>query len=183
MSCLGLPCHPILVHLPLGIAFCLPLLFALAWLWRGANEERRGLWTLALVLLGLGAIGAGLAIWSGEAERARVESIAPAEALERHVEAAWTTLFAFCTLLVLALLARRASWQRLLQPAVVLGSLLCLIVALRSGASGGALVFQHGVHRAYSRSDSGAAPGEGGTHNSSSSTNRVRARDSSAAPP
>ena len=84
----GLPLHPALVHLPLGLAFVMPFLaLILAWaLWTGRAPRRT--WAIVVALQAVLLAGGLLALRTGEAQEDRVEPIVGETALGRHESAA-----------------------------------------------------------------------------------------------
>jgi uncharacterized membrane protein len=155
----NLPLHPAIVHLPLGLAFVIPLLalgltFAM---WRGWLPGRT--WIL---LVGLQAVllgGGLLAMNSGEREEERVERVISESPIEAHEEAA--EQFVWATGIVLALAAaglllpeRRRRHAAL---AVTAGSLVVAALAIRTGHAGGELVYAHGAASAYVDAGPGTA--------------------------
>jgi uncharacterized membrane protein len=148
------PLHPALVHIPLGLAFLLPLLsLGFGWaLWTGRCRPRA--W-LTIVLLQALLLGAGwLAMNAGEREEDRVEALVPKAAIEAHEEHAdqfmWLTGMTL-GLGVLVLVARRPLPARALTVATVLGTFLVAGAAVRVGHSGGQLVYVHNAGAAYSQ--------------------------------
>ncbi len=124
------PLHPALVHLPLGLAFVLPVLsLGFSWaLWKGHVRPRA--W-LAIVLLQGVLLGGGLlAMKTGQGEEKRVESIVPEPALERHEELAEQFLWATgITLLpaALVLILHRPGAVRALTGMTVVGTMLVAV--------------------------------------------------------
>jgi uncharacterized membrane protein len=148
----SLPLHPAIVHLPLGLAFLMPLLAAgFAWaLWRGRARSRA--W-LAIVALQAILLGAGLvAMNTGEREEDRVERIVPEAAMERHEEYAEQFVWATGLTLGLAALAfafARPDIRRGLTLATVAGTVVVMGAAVRVGHAGGELVYVHNAGAAY----------------------------------
>ena len=147
------PLHPKLVHLPLGLAMFLPLLFAMllvairrAWLPAKA-------WWLAVVgaaLLGLGTLAATR---SGEADAEWVEPVVGEALVEAHEQAGEQLLVAAAVTLLLAAMAafaRRRQGAGRLQALATLGAIVTLVMAIRAGSLGGQLVYEHGAASAFS---------------------------------
>jgi uncharacterized membrane protein len=151
------PVHPALVHVPLGLAFVIPLVvLGLAWaLWSGLLPRRA--WSVAVVLQALLLGGALVALRTGEADEDRVERIVGEAALERHELAAKQFVFAAGAALVLGfaplLLRGRALGAAVV--ATALASAAVAGLAIRVGHAGGQLVYVHGAASAYA----GAPPG------------------------
>jgi hypothetical protein len=154
----SLPLHPAIVHLPLGLAFLMPLLAAgfARVLWRGRARSRA--W-LAIVALQAILLGAGLvAMNTGEREEDRVEPIVPEAAMDRHEEYAEQFVWATGLTLGVAALAfafARPGVRRGLTLATVAGTVLVAGAAIRVGHAGGELVYVHNAGAAYG---SAAAP-------------------------
>lgn len=148
----SLPLHPAIVHLPLGLAFIMPLLaLGFGWaLWTGRVRPRG--W-VALVALQALLLGAGLAAMNtGEAEEDRVEATVPHAALEQHEEFAeqfvWATGLTL-GLMALVLVARRSSLVKPLTLAAIAGTIVVTALAIRVGRAGGELVYVHNAGAAY----------------------------------
>ncbi|MGZ8781273.1 MAG: hypothetical protein ACXW31_15245 [Thermoanaerobaculia bacterium] len=158
----SLPLHPAIVHLPLGLAFVMPLLaIGFAWaLWKGRIQPRAWATLVALqaVLLGAGLV----AMNTGEREEDRVAAVVPQPALEQHEVLAEQFVWAAGgTLLIaaLGLVFRRPAAGRTLMTATVLGTVFVAASAVRVGHAGGQLVYKHNAGAAYSvRGQRSAAP-------------------------
>lgn len=153
--------HPAIVHLPLGVAIVMPLLFAaLTWaLWTG-RLGRRGFLLGALLQAAILA-GGLVALRTGGADEERVESVVPEAAIERHEQLAQVFTGAAGLTLLLALGAasfpERAARKLALAATVASVGVLGLGVAV--GHAGGQLVYQHGAAAVYA-SPQGATPVE-----------------------
>ena len=105
------PLHPALVHLPLGLAFILPIL-TVGFTWALCSGRIRPRAWLTIVGLEVLLLGAGLvALNTGEHEGERIESAVPKTALESHEARAEQFLWATGVTLALAaavLVVRRA---------------------------------------------------------------------------
>lgn len=158
----AVPLHPALVHLPLGLAFVIPVVaLGLAWaLW--SDRLPRRAWVVAVVLQAMLLFGALVALRTGEAEEDRVERVVSEAVLGRHEEAArlfvWTaggTLFLAMAPLFLKGTALRSSLA-----VAAIASFVVAGMAMRVGHAGGQLVYVHGAASAYT--SPGAAPAGGG---------------------
>jgi uncharacterized membrane protein len=144
--------HPSLVHVPVALGGLMPLVaggILLTW-WRRWLPRRA--WALAVALQVILVGGGLLALRTGEAEEERVERVVPERFIEAHEEAAQEFVWASGAVLALMLLglalpARRAALPVAL--AGVLGSVVCLGLAYRTGQSGGSLVYRHGAAQAH----------------------------------
>lgn len=148
----SLPLHPAIVHLPLGLAFVIPLLAAgLAWALLTGRVRSRA-WAAIVVLQALLLAGGFAAMKTGEREEDRVERVVPAAALEQHEEYAERFLWATgitLGLTALVLVVRRPSAVRALAIAAVGGTLVVAGTALLVGKAGGTLVYVHNAGAAY----------------------------------
>ena len=149
----SLPLHPAIVHLPLGLAFVMPILaIGFAWaLWTGRVRPRGWLAVVALqaVLLGAGLV----AMNTGQKEEKRVQALVPETAVEQHEELAEQFVWAAGGTLLLAglvLVLRRPAMASALATATVLGTVVVTASAVRVGHAGGQLVYKHNAGAAYS---------------------------------
>ena len=90
----GLPLHPAIVHLPLGIAMALPLVVIGVTLSRPRAWLGRRTWWLAVMLSAVVLASAGVALRSGEDEEERVEDRVGKAAIHEHEERAEQFTFA-----------------------------------------------------------------------------------------
>lgn len=146
------PLHPALVHLPLGLAFVIPLLaIGFSWaLWTGRIRSRT--WLLIIVLQAVLVIGGLLAMNTGEREEDRVESAVPKQALKEHESLATQFLWAAGITLgiaVFTLASRRPAAVKILTTATIVGSFVVAGAALRVGHAGGKLVYVYNAGAAY----------------------------------
>lgn len=157
-----LPLHPALVHVPLGLAFAIPLVaigLAVA-LWRGKLPR-----SAFAVLVGLQAIlvGAGIvAMQLGERDEHPVERVVPERLIEAHEERAEAFVWAAGVVLagaaaVLVVPAGAASAVAAVVTAATLG---VAALGFAAGKAGGELVYRHGAATAFVPGVPGAAPGE-----------------------
>jgi uncharacterized membrane protein len=157
----SLPLHPALVHLPLGLAFVMPIL-AMGFAWALWKERVRPRAWMAIVALQAVLLAAGLvAMNTGEREEDRVERIVPEPALEQHELYAEQFVWATGATLVLAGLVF-ASRKRLLTQsltlATVAGTVIVAAAAVRVGHAGGRLVYVHNAGAAYVSGDQNGSP-------------------------
>ncbi len=144
--------HPKVVHLPMALAFLMPLLaggVALACL-RGWLPWRT--WTLVL-LLQSAMLGSGLmAMKTGEAQEHRVEQVVAEQLIERHAGAAetflWATAFALA-LMGAPLFLREGDLRNALVIFSCVATVVVLALASRVGDAGGKLVYKYGAASAY----------------------------------
>jgi hypothetical protein len=147
----GVPLHPALVHLPLGLAFILPFLALAAvigW-WKGWATRRA--WAV-IVVLQLVLLGAGLYVkTTGEHEERVVRRIFPRGTVRSHSQAAdyfvWSTGITLVVAgLGLALKDRKAQWAA---TAATVATFVVAAVGVRVGHLGGVLVYQKGAAMIY----------------------------------
>jgi uncharacterized membrane protein len=153
-----LPLHPALVHVPIGLAFVLPVVavgLTLA-LWR------RKLPRAAFgVLVGLQAIlvGAGIvAMQLGERDEHQVKRVVPERFIEAHEERAEVFVWAAGAVLAgaVAVLVVPASAATGVAAMVAAGTLAVAALGGVAGQAGGELVYRHNAATAFLP---GAAPG------------------------
>jgi uncharacterized membrane protein len=148
----SLPLHPALVHLPLGLAFIIPVL-ALAFAWAvWLSRVRPRAWVVIVALQAV-LFGAGFAaMTTGEGEEKRVERVVPAAALKRHEAYAEQFLWGTGLTLGLAslvLIFPGQSARRVLVSGTVAATLVVAALAIRVGHAGGQLVYVHNAGAAY----------------------------------
>ncbi len=146
-----LPIHPALVHLPLGLAFILPLVtvLVLASMLRARRFSVAG-WALVVVLQGLLLAGGLAAQATGEREEDRVGTAASKVPIEQHERAAVQFLWIAGAALIPSVLTLLVPWPRTratLAGASALAMVVVLGLAVRTGHAGGELVYVHGVIR------------------------------------
>jgi uncharacterized membrane protein len=143
-----LPLHPLIVHLPLGLAVVMPLfVLLLAWLLMTERLPRRA-WLLALLLQVLLAGSAYAAMRTGEADEEKVVKVVAKEHIEEHAERAQQFLIAAGATAGLFLVVLVLPGLKGLQFGLVLavlGSLATLVLGFRTGEAGGQLVYKHGA--------------------------------------
>ncbi len=159
----GLPLHPAIVHVPLGLSVVLPLLaIAFAWaLWRG--RIGRGVWATLVGLQAVIVVAGLVALRSGHEAAHQVRGQVPRAAIHTHEERAeafeWlagATLVLAVGVLVVPGRARN-----------VLGALTAAATVAVAGAgvfvgeAGGRLVYQYDAPKAYVTPGSAPAPAHG----------------------
>lgn len=147
----SVPLHPVIVHLPLALAFLLPL-FAIGagfMAWHGGSAGRRwlGVPILALVMFGSALVASS----AGEQDEEKVERVVPGAALEAHEE--WGEAFVWSaggTLLVALFgMAPGAVLRRGAIVVTTVASVAVAGVAFQTGRLGGELVYEHGAADAH----------------------------------
>lgn len=155
----SIPLHPALVHLPLGLAFILPILaISFTWaLWRKRIQARS--WLVIIVLQAILLAAGLLAMNTGEREGDRVEKVVPERAIETHEAYAEQFAWAVGITLVVGILVLipRSRMARVFSIATVAGTLAVAGLGVRVGHAGGQLVYVHNAAAAYAQSDSRTA--------------------------
>lgn len=144
--------HPKLVHLPIGLALVMPLVFSglvfsFARAWLPARS-----FAMAAALQATLVVSGVIAIQSGEADEERVESIVGEERIEEHEHAAKRFVAVASLVLALAAAATFAGERKRVLAAAALatvGSLAVVGLAYQTGSAGGDLVYRHGAASAF----------------------------------
>lgn len=161
----GLPLHPALVHLPLGVAAIVPLVlaFLMVQLWRG-KIDRKG-FAFGVALQAFVAAGAGLALVTGQAEEDRALRVIPEAAIEHHETLAVVFLVGALVTLALVVATRLAPLRatRALAVGSMIFSLAVVGVGVAVGHAGGQLVYKHNAPAAYGAA-SASAPAAHAAH-------------------
>lgn len=149
----NVPLHPALVHLPLGLAFVLPLLAVGLTVAALRGRWSTGAWAMLVGLLLL-TVGGGLAaVQTGEQDEEVVERVVPESFIEQHEERAEAFVWVSGAVLALALGAlvlKKEGARRVLATGVTAGTLAMALLAAWTGHSGGELVYSHGAASAHS---------------------------------
>ena len=155
-----LPLHPQFVHLPLALALILPILaIILAFLIKSEKFSPQ-VWTIIVGLQLVATISGYVAMSLGENEEEVVEKIVGKEALHRHEEhaemfvASTVAATVFSGTVLFVKLAVKFPLM-LVSFVLMLGQ---LFLGVRSGQSGGALVYVHQAAAAYSQNESSSKP-------------------------
>lgn len=147
-----IPIHPLMVHVPLGLAVAAPVvaLAVLVAVWRGWLPPRAWLAVAVVQVLMVG--GAFLSVSTGEKDEEKVEEIVPHDAIEEHEESGKWFQWAALIACVVSLMVVVAGSQPVGRPAMILAMILTLLVAaaaVRTGQLGGKLVYVHGAAKAH----------------------------------
>lgn len=155
------PLHPAIVHFPIVIAMLLPI-FIGGTLWairRGARPRRA--WLLPVGLSAAMALSAWVAVQTGEAQDERVERVVGERALETHEESAEAFLLISGGVLLVAAGGLLGGIPgRVARGATLAAALIAIGGVVRTGQSGGKLVYQHGAANAYVPTAGTNAPGQ-----------------------
>ncbi|HWR17508.1 MAG TPA: hypothetical protein VN577_21955 [Terriglobales bacterium] len=151
----SIPLHPALVHLPLGLAFILPILaIGFTWaLWTKRIQPRA--WLVIIVLQAILLAAGLLAMNTGEREGERVERVVAERAIETHEAFAEQFVWAVGMTLAVGVLVLipQSRVARALAIATVAGTFAVAGLAVRVGHAGGKLVYVHNAAAAYAQSD------------------------------
>lgn len=147
----GLPLHPAIVHLPLGIAFIVPLLAAAAAVsvWKGWLDKKVWLGVITVQLIVFGS--ALVAKETGEEAEEVVKHVIAEDHIEEHEERAE----GFIVVAGLTLAAAAAAWflaDKLALAVMALCAVLSVMgvgIGIGVGHSGGELVYVHQAPKAY----------------------------------
>lgn len=147
-----MPLHPMLVHLPLGLAIILPLfLFVVAWAIRAYRLDERAWWLMVMMSL-ITVVGSVMAVRSGDSEEDPAENIVAHRLIEDHEQAGVVFLYSciavLCAIVVTAFLRRRKA-QGVAMAICIALAVVSALLGMRAGHSGGELVYQHGAANVY----------------------------------
>jgi uncharacterized membrane protein len=151
--------HPKVVHLPIALGVLMPLIaavVALAW-WRGWLPART--WALVVGLQAVLLISGFAAIRTGSAQEEHVERVVAGRYIHEHEEAAEGFVWGMGVVLALMLVALLTSRKRAGLPLAalsVLGTVVVLGLAYRTGDRGGRLVYEHGAAQVYMQAEAQA---------------------------
>ena len=154
----GVPFHPAIVHLPLGVSMLLPGLAFLAMfaIWRRWVPQRT--WWVIVGLHALLVVGAMMGRQTGEKEKDLVGGIVDDAPVEEHEAAADRFVQASVVALVVAVGSAFVSAPRVAPLAhllVVALSLGVLILGMLAGHLGGRLVYIHDAAQAHLPANTG----------------------------
>ena len=164
------PLHPAVVHFPIALII-VGMVIAVASIF----ARRCGMQWAAALLLAAGAVGAMVAVATGEEEAGTVGAISEAaeQVLDEHEEWAEMTRNAAIAAAILAIAAAAASEIRIagrgLSAAAAVVAIAAAYSVAQTGHYGGRLVYRHGVGVNTAGAEAaqpaaGAADKEGGEH-------------------
>jgi len=150
----GIPLHPAIVHLPLGLAIALPFITAAIYYLIKTDKLDSLAWWIPVVLQVVVVIFTFTAMQIGEGDEEKVEKVVAEEYIEEHEEAGKIFLIlGIASLLVLGAGIKSSKFQSALQA----GSIALLLVSLGGGVYagklGGELVYKHGAASAFTNPD------------------------------
>ena len=144
------PLHPAVVHFPVALAVLTPLFGALILLAIRSGRTAPLSWSVVVLLQALLAGSAWLAHETGHDQEERVEKVLDERHIEEHEQAADWVLWTAEAGLAVALLGlaggNAGAWARAGALAI---SLMTLGAAVKTGHSGGELVYRYGAANAY----------------------------------
>lgn len=146
------PLHPAVVHLPLGLAFVVPLLALVVAVGIYRDWFSKRVWTLVILLQALVLAGGLVSANLGEREEERVEKVVAESVIEQHEERAELfNILAGCTLgfSILPLILRKRQWLAFTMVVTVVLTVAVLGVGVLTGKSGGELVYRYGAAKVY----------------------------------
>lgn len=144
------PLHPAIVHMPLALAVLVPLLIIVALFWtrKGANVYVAWFPVALLSVLMYGS--ALLATNTGEDEEDTVEQVVSKSTIHEHEERAERFVWGAGILALVSLGGfLKGRWAVTARWASLVISIVALVLAVQTGASGGELVYEHGAASAY----------------------------------
>lgn len=160
-----IPLHPVLVHLPLGLSFIVPLVAIGIWLAFERGRLPRAAFAILTALQLLLAASGLAAMLAGHRDEDRVEKVAGRRAVHEHEERGeafvWTASAAAALGIALLLVPARA--VRAMAALTVAGAITVAVLAFLTGKAGGEIVYRHGGAAAYAP-PSTAVPPAGGEH-------------------
>mgnify|MGYP007047029097 CR=1 FL=1 len=156
---MDLPLHPMVVHLPMALAFVVPLVaLSLLLAWYQSWLPARSWW----VVVGLQAMLVGSALYAqntGEIEEERVEDITGKDAIHEHEEAAELFTILAGVVLAFAVVGGALSGRsagRWIAAAAAVGSLVVAGQGVVVGQAGGELVWVHGAGKVQLKAPAGS---------------------------
>lgn len=157
---MDLPLHPMLVHLPLGLALLLPFAVgAVLWFARHRPDPHRS-WRVACPLFIALALAATAAVLSGQRDEEAAERVVPEAAIELHEERAEVFLYlAWIGAAVAAAGLTAGAPGRAARVAAAGLAVVLAVVALGVGHAGGVLVYRHGAAQVHVAAGGAAAAG------------------------
>jgi uncharacterized membrane protein len=148
-----IPNHPVIVHLPLALAFLMPFLILAFAIMMKKNKISNEGWLIIVGLQLLTTVSGYVALQTGETEESIVERVVDKKLIHEHEEAA--EIFVGSTVVVLALSVAvyflRAEFQLYVQLGIAVLGLLSTYLAFNTGHLGGELVYEHGAASAYAQ--------------------------------
>jgi len=163
----GIPLHPALVHIPLGLSVVMPVLavaLAIALLKGWATKP---MWLVVIALQAVVLVGGLAAMNTGEEEEEVVEKVVNERLIEEHEERAEAFVWSAGVTLALSTAVLVLGPQQVGAAALVTAAAAAVTLGLgyRVGHSGGELVFKHGAASAYTELGASSSPRADGAGN------------------
>ncbi|MDH5718427.1 MAG: hypothetical protein OEZ22_12445 [Spirochaetia bacterium] len=147
--------HPMIIHLPLGLMFIVPVILYLLWVKNkeNANEPliKNGIWQILASVVTIMLIGSIAAMISGEADEEIVEKLISESIIEGHEDMAkiFTISVFILTALSLSLAFLKDNLRKLTIKILLLFSVIVIALGGLTGKKGGELVYQHKAANAF----------------------------------
>lgn len=156
----GIPLHPALVHVPLGLSLVMPIVAAAIGFALLKGWATKPMWLVVIALQAVVLVGGLVAMNTGEDEEEVVEKVLDERFIEEHEERAEAFVWSAGITLALsaAVLVLGPQQTGIAALITALAAAVTLGLGYRVGHSGGELVFKHGAAAAYT----GSAPAVGG---------------------
>jgi uncharacterized membrane protein len=145
------PLHPAIVHLPLVLAFLIPILAVVVAFLSKSRKWPASTWILVMVLqLGL-TVSGYIALETGETDEVAVGKVVAKEYINEHEEAAeiFVGLTVLATVFSIAVYFLKQEVQFPLQMIVALIGVFAAYQAFRTGQMGGEIAYYHGGAAAH----------------------------------
>lgn len=141
-----LPLHPVVVHLPLALAILIPILVIAVLVGMAKCQWPRSVWLAVVLFCALGAVSGFAALQTGEDVEDPVEEVVSKDLIHEHEGAAewfarglWILFFAS----LLHFVPRKNQAARWPYITTLVLSIWVLTMGLRTGHTGGSLVYEH----------------------------------------
>lgn len=146
-----LPFHPAIVHVPLGLAFVIPLLAVGLVIAHRRRRLPRAAFAILIGAQALLVLGGVVAMQVGERDEKRVEAVVGEQAIERHEERAEAFVWSAGIVLAgaVAILVVPAGVTAGVAGVVAAGTFAVAGLALAAGEAGGELVYRRGAAAAF----------------------------------
>lgn len=145
------PLHPSIVHLPIVIAFIMPILvIVFAWMIKTNKMSPKG-WLLIVGLQLAVVISGYVSLETGETEEHTVEKVVSKDYIHEHEEAGEIFVGSAVLALVLSIgvFFLRKELQFPIKLTIAVIGIISAFLAWRTGKLGGELVYKHGAASAY----------------------------------
>ena len=158
----GIPLHPALVHIPLGLSVVMPVLAAAIAVALLKGWATKPMWLVVIALQAVVLLGGLAAMNSGGEEEEVVEKVVDERFIEQHEESAEAFVWSAGVTLALSMAVLVLGPQQVGAAALVTAAAAAVTLGLgyRVGHSGGELVFRHGAAAAYAGAAASSQPDE-----------------------